>query len=230
MRTPVLSAFYFGTVEHYSVLAKYPKVIIDTGEHYERQSYRTRTSIVGPNGLQDLVVPIDRRSGEKMPMRTVGLSYVESWPQQHVHAIRSAYGNTPWFIHYIDEVEDVVLKKHERLVDLDLATIRLGMKWLGIKTDLVISEQYVEVASEEWRSASRTTHHSSPATHYLDLRTILHPKKPLSTDLHSAPSYPQIFADRHGYVPRMSLIDLVCNCGPRSVEVIQGSVREQADD
>ena len=45
---PVLSAFYFGTTEHYRVLAQHPKVIIDLGEHYERQSYRNRTTVIGP--------------------------------------------------------------------------------------------------------------------------------------------------------------------------------------
>ena len=80
---PVLPAFYFGTVEHYRVLAKHPKVIIDIGEHYERQSYRNRTTVIGPNGINDLVVQIARKSGEKMPMCEVGLSYKERWPQQH---------------------------------------------------------------------------------------------------------------------------------------------------
>lgn len=228
MRTPILSAFYFGSVEHYRVIAQYPKVIIDTGEHYERQSYRTRTSIVGPNGVQDLVVPIDRRSGEKMPMHTVGLSYVESWPQQHVHAIRSAYGNTPWFIHYIDEIEAVVLKKYKRLVDLDLATMRLGMKWLGLGTEIEVSEEYME-PSGEYRVTSGESAAVTPsaveeaadpplATHHsiLDLRTALHPKRPLPHEIGPVLPYPQIFADRHGFQPRMSVMDLVMNTGPQA--------------
>lgn len=219
---PILSAFYFGTVEHYRLLAQHAKVIIDTGEHYERQSYRTRTSIVGPNGVQDLVVPIDRRSGEKMPMHTVGLSYVETWPQQHVHAIRSAYGNTPWFIHFIDEIEAVVLRKYDRLVDLDMATMHLGMKWLGLRTEIVVSEEYVEVASDEWRVASTSdaTRHSLLATRHLDLRASLHPKKTLPQETSAAPPYPQIFADRHGFQPRMNVIDLVMNAGPDAKRII----------
>ena len=203
---PVLSAFYFGSVEHYRILAQYPKVIIDTGEHYERQSYRTRTTIVGPNGVQDLVVPIVRRSGEKMAMHTVELSYAETWAQQHLHAIRSAYGNTPWFIHYIDELEDVLLKKYERLVDLDLATMRLGMKWLGLKTGIEVSETYVEDASDA-----------------LDLRTELHPKKSIPADIEPVVGYTQVFQDRHGFVPRMSMIDLVCNCGASSRAIISAN-------
>jgi hypothetical protein len=204
LRTPILPAFYFGSVEHYRLLARHPKVILDIGEHYERQSYRTRTSIVGPNGVQDLTVQVARRSGEKMPMRTVGLSYSESWPQQHVHAIRSAYGNTPWFIHYIDDIEAVVLKGYDRLVDLDLATMRLAMKWLGLTTEVEVSEAYVEGVSAAW-----------------DLRTSLHPKKPVPPEVEPVPPYPQVFADRHGFQPRMSVIDLVCNCGPDAKVIIR---------
>lgn len=203
---PLLSTFYFGTVEHYRLLAQHPKVIIDIGEHYERQSYRTRTSIVGPNGRQDLTVQIARRSGEKMPMATVGLSYIETWPQQHVHAIRSAYGNTPWFIHYIDAIEAVLLKKYDRLVDLDLATMRLGMEWLGLRTEVEITEHYVQSAEQ----------HA-----LLDLRAALHPKRPLPAPLEAPRSYPQIFADRHGFQGRLSVIDLVCNCGPEAARIVR---------
>ena len=207
---PLLSAFYFGSVEHYRLLAQHRRVIIDIGEHYERQTYRTRTSIVGPNGKQDLTVQIARRSGEKMPMRSVGLSYIETWPQQHVHAIRSAYGNTPWFIHYMDEIEAVVLKKYDRLVDLDLATMRLSMKWLGLMTEVEVSEKYVE--RDEFSVANGNA--------VLDLRITLHPKRSLPPSLKPPQPYPQIFADRHGFIPRMSVMDLVMNTGPEARRIV----------
>lgn len=224
---PVLPAFYFGSVEHYRLLAKHPRVIIDIGEHYERQSYRTRTRIVGPNSVQDLTVQIARRSGEKMPMHTVGLSYAETWPQQHVHAIRSAYGNTPWFIHFIDGIEAVVLQRYDRLVDLDMATIRLGMKWLGLRTELVVSEEYVVQRSlSDVRCGAPTVEvgrigHETSDNDQFDLRTSFHPKRPLPADISTAPPYPQIFADRHGFQPRMSIIDLVMNTGPQARSFLQ---------
>lgn len=192
---------FFGPVELYRLLAQHPKVIVDVGEHYERQSYRTRTTIIGPNGKQDLVVQIARRSGEKMPMRSVGLSYAEPWPQQHLHAIRSAYGNTAWFIHYTDAIEELLLEKHERLIDLDLASMRMCMKWLGLKTELEIHEEYVEEPG------------------ILDLRNSFQPKKELPIELQRVP-YPQVFADRHGHLPRMSIIDLLCNCGPQAIKYL----------
>ena len=202
--TPLLSAFYFGTAEHYRLLAAYPKVIVDIGEHYMRQSYRTRTSIVGPNGRQDLVVQITRRSGERMAMHSVGLSYAETWPQQHLHAIRSAYGKAPWALHYLDEIEAVVTQRHARLVDLDLATMRLGMKWLGLRTELEVSERYVQ---------------ATPSM--MDLRNTLHPKAPLPGGIPAVPTYPQVFADRHGPMARLGIMDLVCNCGPEAPRMIR---------
>jgi hypothetical protein len=206
---PVLPAFYFGSVEHYRVLARHPRVIIDVGEHYVRQSYRTRTRIVGPNGVQDLNVQIARDQGHKMPMHTVGLSTVETWPQQHVHAIRSAYGKAPWTLHYIDAIEEVITAPYDRLIDLDLATLRLGLKWVGLTTEVEVSEAYIEVVSD------------AGSTRHWDLRSALHPKKPLPPDVQPSPAYPQVFADRHGFQPRMSIIDLVCNCGPEAKRIIR---------
>jgi hypothetical protein len=224
MSTPILPAFYFGSVEHYRLLAKHPQVIIDVGEHYERQSYRTRTRIVGPNGVQDLNVQIARDHGHKMPMRSVGLSTVETWPQQHVHAIRSAYGKAPWTLHYIEAIEAVITAPYARLIDLDLATMRLGLKWLGLGTEAVVSEAYVEVASSERRVASvpEATRHSLHAGPFVDLRTSFHPKRPLPPDVPPSSAYPQVFADRHGFQPRMSIIDLVCNCGPEAKRIVRG--------
>lgn len=201
--TVVLSAFYFGSVEHYRVLAKEERVVLDAGEHYERQSYRTRTTIIGPNGVQDLNVQILRRSGEKMPLHTVALSHAETWPQQHLHAIRSAYGQTPWFIHYIDEIERVLLGPYERLLDLDLATLRMGMRWLGLTTAIEVSTAYVE------------------ADGIRDLRRSLHPKLSLPDGLPAPRPYPQVFADRHGFVPRLSVIDLVMNTGPEAARLLR---------
>lgn len=207
---PILSSFYFGSVEHYALFARSERVIIDIGEHYERQSYRTRTSIIGPNGVQHLNVQIARDHGNKMPMHNVGLSYIESWPHQHLHAIRSAYGQAPWFIHYIDEIEAVLMRRHDRLVDLNLATMKLGLKWLGLGTDALITEEYVGTNGE-------------PAAPHppLDLRTLFTPKKPLPSEISPSATYPQVFTDRHGFIPRMSVIDLVCNCGPEAKRIVR---------
>lgn len=208
MIPPLLPPFYFGSVEHLALLARHPRVVIDLGGHYERQSYRTRTSIVGPNGPQLLNVHIARESGTRPPLHAIGLSYTETWPQQHMHAIRSAYGQAPWAIHYLDAIEEVLLARHERLVDLLLATMRLALKWTGARTELELRHEHVADTS---------------GLH--DLRDTLHPKRALPAGLHAVGPYPQVFADRHGFVPRMSVIDLACNAGPAIGTILRGSAQ-----
>jgi hypothetical protein len=203
MNQAVLSSFHFGSVEHYRLLAGCDRVLIDIGEHYERQSFRTRTSIAGPNGVHHLTVPVLHDHGSKTPMREVRVSHAEAWPQKHVHAIRSAYGNTPWFIHYIDAIEELYLTEYVGLADLNMASLRLGMRWLGLNTLIEVSTAYVEQPTS------------------LDLRASLHPKRPLPQGITPVGPYPQVFADRLGFVGRMSVIDLVCNCGPQSARIIR---------
>lgn len=201
----LLPAFYFGTVEHYALIAESNGVVIDAGGHYERQSYRSRTTLPGPNGRQDLNVCIARRSGEKMPMHTVGLSYAEPWHHRHLQAIRSTYGQTPWFIHYINELEALLGQRHESLLALDLATLRLILKWLGLQVPVEVRMEHVEDASG-----------------MLDLRHSLHPKKPLPTSVPPVEPYPQVFADRHGFMGRVCILDLLMNTGPRAAGILKG--------
>lgn len=203
-------AFYFGSVEHYALIARSGRLVIDLGEHYERQSYRTRTTILGANGPQHLQVHIARRGGEKMPMGTVGLSCSEPWPSQHLHALRSAYGQTPWFIHYIGDLEHVLLRKHARLTDLNLATMHMALGWLGLHPAITVADTYVEADA-------------LAAEGLLDLRTALHPKRPLPEGLPAIAPYTQVFADRHGFQPRLSIIDLVMNMGPEALTALQGT-------
>ena len=75
MNIPLLSAFYFGSVEHYRLLVQHATVIIDIGEHYVRQSYRTRTGIVGPTGRQDLSVQVMHDHGRKIHRRDLRWSH-----------------------------------------------------------------------------------------------------------------------------------------------------------
>ncbi|MCB0759009.1 MAG: WbqC family protein [Flavobacteriales bacterium] len=198
-RTPLLSAYYFGSVEHYALMARSERIVIDVAEYYERQSYRTRTSIIGPNGKQDLTLTIARRSGEKMPMHSVVLSYAEPWNLQHIQAIRSAYGQTPWFIHYMPDIEALLRKRYAKLVELDLATMHLALKWLGLTCDVEVRETFVE-------DLKGLTDH----------RRDLHPKKVLPSTVGNVLPYTQVFADRHGFVGRLSIIDLVMNAGPQA--------------
>lgn len=99
----------------------------------------------------------------------------------------------------------MLLKKYNRLVDLNMATIALGLKWLGLTSMPFVSTHYVE--RDEMRITEAGCGPVDPSTPMderrplMDLRSTLHPKKPLPSELSSVQPYPQVFADRHGFVP-----------------------------
>ena len=202
MNTLIIPACYFGPVELYRVIAHADRVIVDLGEHYVKQSYRTQTHIAAANGAERLSVRI-QRTHVKTPVREMHVSYSEHWVEQHWHAIRSAYGQSAWFIHYEDDVRSVVLDRNTSLSERNLNSMRLMLRLCKLEQTLEVSNEYVEMANT------------------LDLRGILHPKKDLPASLLSRSTYRQVFEEKHGFIPRMSILDLLMNMGPEAHTVLR---------
>jgi len=202
MDTLIVPACYFGPIELYKAIARADRVIVDTGEHFVRQSYRTQTHLASANGVETLSVRI-QRTHEKTPMRQMRLSYAEAWPAQHWHAIRSAYGQSAWFIHYEEAVRSVVLTKHENLVERNMATMQLMLRLCRMDKPLHVEQEYQE------------------PTQGIDLREALHPKKELPAFLQPTPSYRQVFEEKYGFAPRMSILDLLMNMGPETTTILR---------
>lgn len=201
MSNLLIASYYFGPAELYRAIAKSDTVIVDLGEHYVKQSYRTRSRIIGANGIEELSVHINR-THRKTPMREMLLSHKENWRAEHWHAIRSAYGQSAWFIHYADDLRNMILHPHTNLVERNLASMRMMMSLAEIDKDLNISESFVEDDTA------------------IDLRSSLHPKKPLPDMITELKPYRQVFEARHGFVRGLSMIDLLMNMGPETAIIM----------
>lgn len=200
--TLVVPSCYFGPLELYAMILRADNVVVDVGEHYVKQSYRTRTNIHGANGKQDLSVHIVR-THRKTPMKDMRLRHTENWRAEHWQSIRSAYGQSAWFIHYEQEIQDLVMKPHKMLVQRNIESMQLMMKLCGIHRRLEISEEYIESNS------------------ILDLREALHPKLPLPPVVDTVGPYRQVFEAKNGFIPRLSILDLLMNMGPQTLSILQ---------
>ena len=59
-----------------------------------------------------------------------------------------------------------------------------------------------------------------------DFRDVISPKKDLSLDTTFSPTpYYQVFSAKHGFLPNLSIVDLIFNMGPESIFVLQDSKR-----
>lgn len=194
--TIILASAYLGPVEWYAAFRNHDATI-ERHEHYVKQTWRNRTRIAGPNGVQDLVIPVHARN--HTPMHEVTINYTEAWQRQHWQSIRSAYGNSPFFDFYADHFSPFYEKKNwEKLLDYNTELLALTLRLLKQKKEIAFTSEFTASSNE-----------------VLDFRSTISPKENSSF---IAKRYLQVFEDRHGFIPNLSIIDLLCCTGPGSVD------------
>lgn len=183
-----LSTAYFAPIEWYAAFLADESPVIDIHEHYRKQTWRNRCRIVGPNGVQDLIVPV-HLDGNHTPVKNVRIDYSDRWQQRHWGAIRSAYGQSPFFEHFAPSFEVFFqTQEYTTLVELNTAILETILRLLRVKKNWNYSEEFLPYAER-------------------DLRLILSPKH--ASRIAQPPSYVQVFAERHGFLPNLSILDLL---------------------
>ena len=152
------------------------ELVIEAHENYQKGSWRNRCTILGPNGIQPLSVPLRKGKNQKQLIRDVEIAYEEPWQQVHWRSIQAAYGNSPYFEHFSHEIEPFYHKKHRFLFDLNLELIQWITSTLGWDKSIELSARYTEDRPEN------------------DYRNMLSPKKNLPDSLPMHP-YPQVFSE-----------------------------------
>ena len=206
MKTIYLSSAYLAPVEYYSKLKAYDKIYIEQHDHYVKQTYRNRCNIAGPEGVLSLSVPIIRPDTPKCAMKDIRISDHGNWRHLHWNAIESAYNNTPFFEYYKDDLRPFYENKYTFLDDFN-EELRCKICEL-----MDISPVVEHTAS----------YHTDFLPDEADYREVIHPKKDyteVDKDFLPKPYY-QVFESRHGFLPNLSVIDLLFNMGPESVLVL----------
>ena len=198
----LLSSTYFGPIQWYQKLHRMP-CIIEQHDHFVKQTYRNRCVIATANGTQTLTVPIERYDGMKCAMRDIRISDHGNWRHLHWNALVSAYGETPFFEFYADDLRPFFEKRHTFLFDLNLDIMHTMCQLLDVRPQVTLSEQYIVLPSED--------------DAVVDFRDAIRPKHPLpDADFNPTPYY-QVRAQRHGFLPNLSILDLLFNEGPEGI-------------
>jgi hypothetical protein len=192
----LLYSAYFPPISWFSSLWQQSIAEIEACENYQKGGFRNRCHIAGHNGMQRLSVPLEKGKHQKTPIREVRISYTESWQRLHWRTIKTAYGNAPFFEHYEDELSVFFEKKYPFLFDLNLEIIHFFIKkwaWNGKIT-----------LSTEWQKTSDAN---------MGLSVLTPSNIPL-------PAYAQVFQEKHGFLPNLSVIDLLLCCGKTGREYL----------
>jgi hypothetical protein len=199
-RKIVLSTAYLPPIEYFARIKEADEALIEREENYLKQSYRNRCYILSADKPQYLTVPVYLGSFHKIHIRDIRIDYSKRWQQVHLRALTSAYCSSPYFIFYFEVFEKIILSDHEFLLDLNMELIEAAMKMMDLH-----------------RKISYTSEFITDKDNTDDFRYVINPKKRSS---YPFKKYIQVFATREGFVPGLSIADLLFNTGPDAAEYL----------
>ncbi len=167
-------------------------------ENYQKRSQRNRYDIVTSHGKMTLTIPLQKGKNQQMPISDVLIAYDEDWIDKHLHAIKSAYGRSPFFEYYFDDLAVIFQKKVSHLTQLN-HTLHL---WFIAKTKLDVTVEQTQTYIKQYENG-------------LDLRgnsPVLSPTNKVT--------YVQVWQEKFGFIPNMSILDLLFCEGPNTKNVL----------
>ena len=205
----MLSPAYYGSVDYYATLAKYGKAVIDYSSRFDKRLKSThRTVIADVNRELNLTFPIEKPiSMTAARWGDIRVSRHGEWWHVHRVSIESAYGRTPYFEFYADKFADFfhagTPEKYPLLADLNIAINTTICNILGIDTEIKFSAENIQDA-EDCRGKNLPVYEPVP--------------------------YYQVRQDNFGFIPHLSILDLIFNMGPESPLVLQKMIYQQKTD
>lgn len=211
--TVLLSSTYFGPVQWYQKLNRYDTILIEQHDSFIKQTYRNRCVIATPNGPLSLTVPTkpqafpDGQSAQPLSQPTLNTTLVSdhgNWRHVHWNALKSAYGESPFFEYYADDIKPFFEKRWERLYDFNMDICRVVCGLLDIEPRITLTDHYITAEEAKERGIA-------------DFRDAIRPKHPLADPDFVPRKYYQVYSQRHGFLPNMSILDLLFNMGNESI-------------
>lgn len=205
----LLPSAYLAPIQYYSKLLRCAPdtAYIEGNDNYTKQTYRNRCVIADANGPLALTIPTEKTGEGKCLMRDIRISDHGNWRHQHWNALEAAYRHTPFFLYYEDDFRPFYERKVEFLYDFNLQLTHLVCDLIGLDVTLRPTDKYLQTPDG-----------------MADFRNIITPKVSWQEDqeFHAAEYY-QVFKEKHGFIPNLSIVDLLFNMGPESILVLNES-------
>lgn len=196
--TPVFSTAYLPPIAYVAKALQYTELLIESKETFPKQTYRNRAEIMTAGSVRTLTVPVIRDNHSRT--EEVGIDYKERWNIIHLRTLAAAYSASPYYLYYKDDLEALLTKRYEKLMELNEAMLKWILRLLKADCRLQRTEDYQKMYEE-------------------DFRNTFSPKHPYPTE--GMESYYQVFSDRLPFTPNLSIIDLLMNLGPEAKDYLK---------
>ncbi|HEX9726035.1 MAG TPA: WbqC family protein [Vicinamibacteria bacterium] len=199
-------------------------VLLDNVQ-YKKNEWQNRNRIKGAAGPQWLTVPVSGRFGQEI--RELDIAARENWQARHLKTLRTCYGRAPHFADTLSLYERIARRHWEKLADLNVQLLRGLVAQLNLQAEILLAseleplpdhrdERLIELCR---RYGARNYLAGAGGRAYMELARYRAAGLEVVFQDYRHPAYPQLFGD---FTPNLSVLDLLFNCGPTSIEVIRG--------
>ena len=192
---------YFSPIYQFQQLVNADNIVFEVCDSYQKQSYRTRLNIYSPNGVQSLIIPIKHQSGIKQLTKDIKIENTYKWQRNHLKSLQNSYRSSPFFEFYEDDLITLYKKEEKFLLDFLLKSQELAFEMLQIEPSISKTTQFIKEYTKE-----------------KDFRFLDSPKIKKKFNLNH---YTQVFIDKHGFLPNLSILDLLFNEGSNAISLLK---------
>tara|TARA_B110000046_G_scaffold23853_1_gene22859 strand:- start:2536 stop:3135 length:600 start_codon:yes stop_codon:yes gene_type:complete len=186
---------YLPSVNYMAWIVAQKEIGFIISKHFQKQTFRNRTEIYGPNGKLNLIIPIvHRKDLDHQLDKNVLIHQENSWQKNHWRSLETSYRSSPFYEYYEHDLYPFFHTRQENLMDLNIQLILKILSLLRVDKDIIKEE---EVTNE--------------------FRVLILAKQKV---IKSNPIYSQVFASKHGYLDNLSILDLLFNLGPESIDYL----------
>ena len=204
MKVVCVEPHYLPTLEFFCAVRHFDAIRLEVNEHFVKQSYRNRSTVLTAQGTQTLSIPLTAKHG-KVPLRDVRIDYTQKWQANHWRTLESAYRNAPYFEHYAPDLEPLVMSRPVFLIELLVPLLSFCLKSVRWNKKLELTSAYEVHLTDE-----------------VDLRNRILAKKTFEVRPFYRPgTYYQVFGNT--FVPNLSVLDLLFCTGPESGAILMRS-------
>ena len=210
-------------------------VVLDNVQ-YDRDGWRNRNRIKTSNGIAWLTVPVSLPGGLETRINQVKIARDGKWQKKHLETIRQNYSKAEFFDEYFPPICETIQRNYEYLVELDMAFVEKLCELLTIKRKIVYAslldvevdnkiERLIEITkavgcNRFYEPAGGKGYIGESEINRFSARGFV-----LEFQDYRHPAYRQLHGE---FVPYLSVVDLLLNDGPRSLDIIlEGSSTSQ---
>lgn len=193
----ILHPTYFPNVAHFVSMVHADTLLFEVQDNYQKQTYRNRAYVYGANGKLALNVPIKHSHKNRQLYKDVKIVNESPWQVQQWKSLQSAYRTSPFFEYYEDEIAPLFHTKQNYILDFNFKCLEVIFECLQLELNYTTTSEY-----------------QSNPSNCIDNRHLVNARKEKEYPFEP---YTQVFANKHGYINNLSILDLLFNKGTNAV-------------